>query len=347
MDNSGNLTGGQLFLALDTGVIVTKHQWVVLPMPLLVIDHVNILGWHEPSILTFTNRHGQNIGDNSQDADSSWNEDEESIVEYPTNTPGVALDTENAELTGVDPDFAVKPSGVEMDSEAQGYVPEEHNRVDGLGQQDPSKRFDVPTAEPTTVSKVSSSPAQAVSPKKGMAVHNARLRKKPEKYVPSMKGNKYTVVLTQIVARLKESKYAMSMAQRSVKLMNRGVHCNADVVGMVMAQLSLTAAIKKWGEKAKYVVTTEKKQLHWRNSYKPKHWRELSKGQKDKHAILESHIFVEEKRDRKPKTRKVIGGNKQCNYITKDDASSPTVSAEAVMLTCVIDTLEGRDIANG
>ncbi len=59
LGNSGNLTGGQLFLTLETGAIVTRHQWVVLPMPLLVINHVNYFGWREPSILTFTNRHGQ------------------------------------------------------------------------------------------------------------------------------------------------------------------------------------------------------------------------------------------------------------------------------------------------
>jgi hypothetical protein len=87
------------------------------------------------------------------------------------------------------------------------------------------------------------------------------------------------------------------------------------------------------------------KQLHWRNSYKPKHWRELFKGQKEKHAIIESHIFEEEKWDGKLKARKVVGGNKQCDYITKEDVSSQTVSAEAVMLTCVIDALEGRDVA--
>ncbi len=49
---------------------------------------------------------------------------------------------ENAEFTGVDPGFAVEPTGVEMDSEAQGYVPELRNKIDGLGQQDLSKRFD-------------------------------------------------------------------------------------------------------------------------------------------------------------------------------------------------------------
>jgi hypothetical protein len=61
--------------------------------------------------------------------------------------------------------------------------------------------------------------------------------------------------------------------------------------------------------------------------------------------VLESHIFVKQKRDGKIKTWKVIGGNKQCNYIMKEDVSSLTVSAEAVMLTCIIDSAEDRDIA--
>ena len=45
------------------------------------------------------------------------------------------------------------------------------------------------------------------------------------------------------------------------------------------------------------------------------------------------------------RNRKVIGGNKQHDYITKEDVSSPTVTAEAVMLTCVIDAQENRDVA--
>ncbi len=67
--------------------------------------------------MTFTNRHGQNIGDNLQDADcSAVNEDKDSVVEYPTNTPGVASDSEISELTKVDLDFAIEPTGVEMQS---------------------------------------------------------------------------------------------------------------------------------------------------------------------------------------------------------------------------------------
>ena len=109
LGNSGNLEGSQKFLALDTGAIVTRHWWVILPMPLSVLDQVSFLAWCELSISTFTSRHGQNIGDNPQDADSAGNEDEESIVEYPVDTPGVA-DVETAELTGVDLNFAAHRS---------------------------------------------------------------------------------------------------------------------------------------------------------------------------------------------------------------------------------------------
>jgi hypothetical protein len=84
------------------------------------------------------------------------------------------------------------------------------------------------------------------------------------------------------------------------------------------------------------------KQLHWYDSYKPKHWHELTKKQKEQ--ILESHNFVEQKQDGLIKAQKVIDGNKQQDCITKEDVSSPMVTAEAVMLTCIIDTQEDKDI---
>ncbi len=102
---------------------------------------------------------------------------------------------------------------------------------DSLEQQDPSELFDVPTDKPTTVPELPRSSAQAVLLKKGMAVRNVKPKKKPEKYVPSMKGKKYTIALTQIVASLKESKDAMLMAHMSVKPMSNRVHCNADIIG--------------------------------------------------------------------------------------------------------------------
>jgi hypothetical protein len=40
----------------------------------------------------------------------------------------------------------------------------------------------------------------------------------------------------------------------------------------------------------------------------------------------------------------VVGGNKQRDYISKEDASSPTVTTESVLLTCIIDAKEERDV---
>ncbi len=51
----GNLSCGQVFLALDTNHTIIRHQWVTLPMPPAVIDQVNLLGWCKPSMLTSTN----------------------------------------------------------------------------------------------------------------------------------------------------------------------------------------------------------------------------------------------------------------------------------------------------
>jgi hypothetical protein len=129
------------------------------------------------------------------------------------------------------------------------------------------------------------------------------------------------------------------MTQRLMKLMGKGLQRYADIFGMVMAQVSMKAALKKWGKAADQAITIKMKQLYWRNSHKPTmYWHELTKAQKE--HILESHFFVEEKQDGKIKARKVVGGNKQQDYIPKDDVSSPMVSAEAVMLTCVIDALD-------
>jgi hypothetical protein len=61
--------------------------------------------------------------------------------------------------------------------------------------------------------------------------------------------------------------------------------------------------------------------------------------------VLESHMFLKEKRDGSLKGRTVAGGNKQRDYISKEDASSPTVATEAVLLSCIIDAEEGRDVA--
>jgi hypothetical protein len=141
----GNLSGGQVFLALDTSHTIISLQWVALPMLPAVIDCFNLLGQHEPAMLTFTNQHGRDIGDNNpQDANSVGNLDDDSIIIHPAvEILGVDTTMDPAETAGVDPDFVVEPTGVDMDTNAwfmDTNVPVDSNAVaiDGLEQQDPT-----------------------------------------------------------------------------------------------------------------------------------------------------------------------------------------------------------------
>ena len=143
------------------------------------------------------------------------------------------------EIPGVDlPDVAVvnEPTGVDMGG-PQAVSPQDAVFDDAVFDMALDYGLDPEAVTETAVE----------SPKVGMAAHNACNRKQPEKYVPSMQGNKYQIALAQITTSLGSSKTSMAFAMMSVKLMNMGTHRHSDVVGMVMAQVSLKAAIKKWG----------------------------------------------------------------------------------------------------
>jgi hypothetical protein len=203
LGNSGNLSGGQIFLALDTGHTITRHQWVVLLMPPEVIARVNLLGKVEPSILTFTDRHGREIGDYPREPEPI-EDDDDPVMEYIDDAIPAIDKQDEPEIPGVwaEPtgkstsEPIVEPTGVEMDSD-----PQKINFNDGLGQQD--EEIPAPPAMPV--------PEDPAPPAQRMAAPIARVRKPPEKYVLSMKGNRYAVAMTQIVASLKKSKHAIAI----------------------------------------------------------------------------------------------------------------------------------------
>jgi hypothetical protein len=55
--------------------------------------------------------------------------------------------------------------------------------------------------------------------------------------------------------------------------------------------------------------------------------------------------FLKQKRSGKIKGRRCADGLKQRIYTAKGESTSPTVSVEALLLTCAIDAKEGRDVA--
>ena len=84
-------------------------------------------------------------------------------------------------------------------------------------------------------------------------------------------------------------------------------------------------------------------QIHMRKTFVPKHWHKLIPKQQAR--MVEAFIFLTEKRSGEIKAQKVLGGNVQRYYISKDEASSPTAYTESVIMTAVIDVKERRDVA--
>uniref|UniRef100_A0A7S2W0X4 Reverse transcriptase Ty1/copia-type domain-containing protein n=1 Tax=Eucampia antarctica TaxID=49252 RepID=A0A7S2W0X4_9STRA len=56
-------------------------------------------------------------------------------------------------------------------------------------------------------------------------------------------------------------------------------------------------------------------------------------------------MFLKKKRSGIIKGRGCADGRKQRLYLNKDDVSAPTVATEALLITCLVDALEGRDVA--
>ena len=98
----------------------------------------------------------------------------------------------------------------------------------------------------------------------------------------------------------------------------------------------MKAGLREWGDKALFAVKSEMNQLHFINTFRPKHWKDLTATQR--RTVLESHLFLKEKRDGTIKERTVAGGNNQHGYISKEDDSPPTVASESVLLLCIIDS---------
>eukprot|EP00980_Cylindrotheca_fusiformis_P030969 scaffold25690_cov333-Cylindrotheca_fusiformis.AAC.1 len=63
----------------------------------------------------------------------------------------------------------------------------------------------------------------------------------------------------------------------------------------------------------------------------------------EKRKAMEALMFLTEKRDGTIKGRMVYNGKPTRDWLSREDAASPTASLEGVFLTATIDAHEGRD----
>ena len=113
---------------------------------------------------------------------------------------------------------------------------------------------------------------------------------------------------------------------------------------IIFTQYNLKQGIKKFGDQGKAAVLTKLQQLHDREVMSPVNKYNLMPNERK--CALQYLMFLKEKRTGTIKGRGCADGRPQREYMTKQETSSPTVATEAFILTCVIDAIEGRDVAN-
>ena len=110
----------------------------------------------------------------------------------------------------------------------------------------------------------------------------------------------------------------------------------------VLTQYTLKKGLQVFGPKGTEAVFAEMKQLHDRKVCEPVDVKSLSNEQKTK--ALGYLMFLKQKRCGRVKGRGCADGRKQRVWTNKEDATSPTVSTEAVLLTSVIEAKERREV---
>jgi hypothetical protein len=116
-----------------------------------------------------------------------------------------------------------------------------------------------------------------------------------------------------------------------------------ELEATALTQYTLKRGLKEFGEDGRTALGKEIEQLYTRKVSKPVDGDNLTKDQK--RASLRYLMFLTKKRCGRIKARGCANGRKQRETTSKEDASAPTVSIEAVMLSAVIDAMEGRDVA--
>ena len=103
---------------------------------------------------------------------------------------------------------------------------------------------------------------------------------------------------------------------------------------MLFTQHHVGKGLHIFGSRGETAVIKELSQLHMRNILEPQRPEELTTYEKA--AALAYLMFLKEKRTGEIKGRRCADGRKQREYMSKEENSAPTVSIEAVMLSCVI-----------
>ncbi|MGL4350555.1 MAG: reverse transcriptase domain-containing protein, partial [Plesiomonas shigelloides] len=338
-------------MSLTTGRVLTRTHWTKLPMPQDVITRVNDMGRQQrnPGGLEFLNRAQMpfNNDDEDDEADPAFADGNADPIDAFDDHPAFAdgevdpLGTDVPENADVQPDeIADNIEGVYDDEE----IPFGHDNNEGVyGDEEippPHTNYgdeEIPPTHDNEDSVAEADPLHAPEPAEQTTDAPPATNMDTifdQRYGPRTSGHN--------LRPRRERNYGHLHATFAE---SNGVDNDAEdeVLGFAMQQVSMKKGIKLFGEKGTAAVETELQQLHDRKVMEPVDGKKLS--WEEKRKALPYLMFLKDKRDGKVKARGCADGRKQRVYTAKEEASSPTVSIESILLTCVIDAEEERDVA--
>ncbi|CAJ1970174.1 unnamed protein product [Cylindrotheca closterium] len=124
------------------------------------------------------------------------------------------------------------------------------------------------------------------------------------------------------------------MQQIKDKVQNEGVS--------FIQQYYLNKGLKLFKEEGSKAVMKELDQLIQRECWKPIYVEDMTDF--EKRRAQDAMMLLAEKNTGEIKGRCVYKGDGTREWLSREDTSSPTAALEAIMITCVIDAYEGRDM---
>ena len=145
---------------------------------------------------------------------------------------------------------------------------------------------------------------------------------RPQRETRSTKRNEYTY-LTSLIDTLDPDK-------------------DNQLFSLVTEQMTAQRGLSQFGARGTTAIEKELQQLLTRRVMHGVYASSLTRHQRG--AALRYLMFLKEKRSGDVKGRGCADGRKQRLYKTKEETSSPTVSTEALFLTCAVDAIERRAV---
>jgi len=354
---SSNCTGSWYFMSLLTGKKIHRNYWHVLPATQDVLDRVKeiALSQKQPPVDTnFKYDWGMDIDlyDDQGEADTNEIIGEEGAEGGNNSTPILRSDEED--VPNAAENLLTFPNTEEIGLEISDEGEMEENEE--IGETEESEEIENEMEENQIIEDEILNDEEVEEEDANVETVNAPAIRRSSRNVERMD---YAALHRRGRAnfQIKGAKIFMQRAKKIARKIGKKTNVVVKdmfkkIVSITMAhiksaskheQVSMKEGIKRYGQAAIQAVLKEYAQLNDKKIFRAVKRSALTREQRKNALTLIT--LIKYKRSGTVKGRACADGRKQRKFISKDEAVSPAVSLESIIMSLIIDAVEGRDTA--